>query len=164
MRSLNYLPWVTTAITIAVTLIGVSQFNQKLTGDIVQESEARAQDFRKAFSESRSSVYMKTADLIGKISALPSDDLDRRQAEVMFHQVYFGQMVVVEDSDVKKAMIAFDDCLASRSEMCASNAEKQVQLQNLSIRTVTALRLSLGKVPEAKLEDLYRDEQSDVLR
>jgi len=165
LRSAKYIPWLTMILTIGSIVIGFWQFKGELQNQLHLNYDDRAQEFRKSFLESRKAVYMETAKNIRTIVNLPPNNTDRKHAEESFWSLYWGEMIVVEDSAVEVAIIRFGDQLKNISHSPGDEEENKIHLRNLSIPLVNSMRLSIGKFdPRTKLDnlylkDLYKDER-----
>jgi len=86
-------------LTVAGILIGVWQFN-------VGESRKAAYEHATKLWQQRVDTYSAVAKLAGKIAA-PPDDKTFQQSVNEFMSAYWGDMILVEDANVEKAMIDF---------------------------------------------------------
>lgn len=86
-------------LTVSGILVGVWQFN-------VGEARKAAYEHASKLWLQRVETYTSVAKLAGKI-AVHSDDQSFSKAVDEFMSAYWGDMILVEDSNVEKAMIDF---------------------------------------------------------
>ena len=82
-----------------------------------KDDDARAQEFNKYVFERQTDLYFEAARTAATIST-SNDKQAVKKAIDRFHSLYFGDLVIVEDRRVERAMIAFNRCLDSNNTLC----------------------------------------------
>lgn len=90
------------------------------------ETELQSQLRRR---ETDAFLFRKQADLYFEAAAnaatiaSSTDSKTRKKAEERFNQLYWGELVMVEDRRVELAMINFKDCLDKKNKNCSLDAK-----------------------------------------
>ncbi|PJG47217.1 hypothetical protein CAF53_02395 [Sphingobium sp. LB126] len=97
-------------LTILGILVGVWEFNHGENSRRVEtENAEKLRDsiaFRRTLWQQKLTTYQNVTELAGRLAATKGEE--RAKAYVEFRTAYWGAMVLVEDPEVEKAMIAFD--------------------------------------------------------
>ncbi len=127
---------------VASFLWGVYVWKDKSDKEIVQQrvdaerlSGTRRIEATKPFLERQLKLYTEASQVAAVIAT--SDTAARRKAVDRFWELYWGELALVENTEVEAAMVAFGGGLKNK----ASTSE----LQQLSLRLAHACRLSLDK-------------------
>jgi hypothetical protein len=92
--------------------------------DLTRDNEAIERDTKSKQYELNSLIFQKQAELYlegAKAAATIASSGDKTaiaNATERFKELYFGELVVVEDRRVELAMISFESCLESRDRTC----------------------------------------------
>ena len=89
-------------------LIGIIIASITAAFGFIKFSQTRKAEFKKEFWKKRYENYENVIQLASKICVL--EDLNLVQEEIQeFRQYYWGKLAIVEDKDVMKVMIAFNN-------------------------------------------------------
>lgn len=77
---------------------------------LVSASADTASSVRDAIFEKRFELYFEIAELTARI-ATATDEQTRQDAETRFRELYWGQLIIVEEADIQSAVMAFRDAL-----------------------------------------------------
>lgn len=132
-------------IPIMTALIAVAGF----LGGIVQNNATREKEFKKVFWEKQLQNYMDASGLAAKMVTTSKDD-EKDAAYRQFQEIYQGQMVLVEDVEVKDAMKHFIEVFIDYRHDPGLQDDAQTAARILA-RTC---RESLSKSWDVKLEKL----------
>lgn len=153
-RFMRFLPLVTVLIGVAGFWFTVHQYNNQQAAAAKQQADAaaklaadREQDLLRPFLQRRLELYFTASDTAATI-ALSKDKSERDKAESKFMQLYAGSLIIVEDTEVENAMIAFHQCLTGQ-DPC-----DQSELQRRSQALASRARDSISKSYNVKLEEL----------
>jgi hypothetical protein len=153
-KFMRFLPLATVLIAVGGFWFTVYQYNTQQADAAKKQSEAaaklaadREQDLLRPFLQKRLELYFTASESAATI-ALSKDQAERDKAELKFKQLYAGSLIIVEDAEVEKAMIAFHQCLTGQ-EQCDEN-----ELQRRSQAIGSRARDSIGKSYNIKLGDL----------
>lgn len=106
-----------------------------------QQAEARKVEASRPFLERQLALYTEAAQVAG-VLAVSSDEAERKRAEQRFWELYWSEMVMVEDRFVETAMIHFGDCM--KDPTCAKSAQLKRAALNLSCEFRKSLVASWG--------------------
>lgn len=147
----QYLSMVTAFVAVAALFLSLQQYyDQQKRND-----EAKEREFRKPFWEKQITLYFEASTAAAKIATLPRDHKESKEAEERFWQLYWGPLVLVEDNDVKNAMIAYGNCLNGLTKECRSEDSQPSQLQSLSLDLANKFRASIGTSWDIRFDNLY---------
>ena len=153
-KFIRFLPLVTVLIAVAGFWFTVHQYNRQQAATAKQQADAaaklaadREQDLLRPFLQKRLELYFTASDTAATIALTKNKD-ERDKAESKFMQLYAGSLIIVEDTEVEGAMIAFHQCLTGQVQ-CDEN-ELQRRAQAIGSRA----RDSIGKSYNIKLGDL----------
>jgi len=166
--------WLGLVAVLASAWWTVHSYNQSRALELSQQKytqqkdeEARTKDQNSFVFQHQATLYFDTARAAATIAtALDPHALDRkaitanalRDARERFAQLYWGELVIVEDRRVELAMITFQRCLLKKGENCARadvdeygkriepdklNAGGDANLQNLSLEIGACVRTAL---------------------
>ena len=139
-------------LTFALALIG-------LPIGLWQYFEKAENEYKKPLWEKQLNYYLEATRAAASIAVLLNEETDTSKVEwqkerVRFWQLYYGELVVVEDPEVSKAMVAFGKCLR-QYELSQCD---QKTLKQLSLDLAQACRTSVGKSWKEPLGKLDREE------
>ena len=77
---------------------------------LVSASADTASGVRDAIFDKRFELYFEIADLTARI-ATATDERAREDAETRFRELYWGQLIIVENANLQSALVAFRDAL-----------------------------------------------------
>lgn len=133
-----------------------------------EELLARTKDQNSFIFQHQATLYFDATRAAAVIalgrSSLPdeSKDVDMiqlREAEKRFEELYWGELVVVEDHRVEIAMITFRDCYISDEKNCARSTNNQFGkpieqsvLENLGVPSLKQFSLELAACTRTALE------------
>jgi hypothetical protein len=153
-KFMRFLPLVTVLIAVGGFWFTVFQYNNQQRAAAKQQADAaaklaadREQDLLRPFFQKRLELYFTAAET-GAAITLSKDKAERDKAEAKFMQLYSGSLIIVEDAEFEKAMIAFHKCLTGE-EPCDEN-----ELLRRAHAIGSRARDSIGKSYNIKLEDL----------
>ena len=114
-------------VTSASILIGLSQFSAK-------ERAAAELEFNRAFWQKQNELYANVCRYAGTMAAAVNDSVAFKKEKQNFLSLYYGEMVLVEDSTVGKAMRelkSYTDILETRDpDMVNTFKRKVLELSN----------------------------------
>ena len=121
-----------TIATLATVLVGIINYADK-----------KENEFKKVFWEKRFEFYEEATVLTATIAI--AKDLDSVQSERQkFWTLYWGKLSMIEDQDVKDAMVNYGDSLEKQEKL----GHIESNLKNLSYSLARACRNSLKKTWE----------------
>jgi len=126
------------------------------------EAAAREREYRKPVWERQLAVLFEVSDSAAKIATSPPDDPERKRAEARFRQLYWGQVVLAENEELKEQLVKFKNCLDGISDDCASEETKSDRLRDLSIFLTNKCRAAIATTWEVSLADLYERKAEEV--
>jgi len=166
--------WLGLVSVLASAAWTVHSYNQSRALELEQQKytqqkdeEARTKDQNSFVFQHQATLYFDTARAAATIAtALDPNALDRKtvtakaliDARERFAQLYWGELVIVEDRRVELAMITFQRCLLKNGKNCARadvdeygkrlepeklNAGGDANLQNLSLEIGACVRTAL---------------------
>ncbi len=128
---------------VASFIWGVWVWDDKSKKELVQAekeslrlAESRRIESTKPFLERQLALYTE-ASQVAAVLATSIDDADRRKAKERFWKLYWGELALVENSQVEASMVELGDALKLD--------KKQVELQQLSLNLAKACRNSLDR-------------------
>jgi hypothetical protein len=93
----------------AVVSIAVAVGNYVYTKQ--KDSLTALRESQKPFLQKQLELYLEAAKLTSQLATIDRNHDDWRKAELRFWQIYWGELVLVEDAGVKTAMARFGDQL-----------------------------------------------------
>jgi hypothetical protein len=138
---------------VAVFLFGIYQYRiqqkaareqQEVASD--RNIEQRQLEVIKPFLTKRTELYLEASASAARI-AVSTDTEERLKAEAKFWELYVGQMVIVEDSEVANAMVDFGASLKKTER-------DKLEIWNRSLFLATSMRNSISKSFQLDLQDL----------
>lgn len=119
--------------------------------------EKAENDYRKPLWEKQLNYYLEATEATAKIATLQNDPSDTgkielARARMKFWELYYGELVVVEDGDVSQAMVNFGKCLRDYQDMKCD----QKHLQELSLALAKACRSSVSTSWKQPLKEINR--------
>jgi hypothetical protein len=122
-----------------------------MANEMTKSNDAREMEFRRPFWEKQINLYFEASSAVS-VMANSTDISEKRKAEEKFWQLFYGPLVIVEDANVEKAMIAIsthlNDCRAD-PDSC-----QDYRLKNLSLSLASTCKESIGRSWKIKLEQL----------
>jgi hypothetical protein len=110
-----------------------------------KETEAALREARKPFLQRQQELYFEAATLASKLSTLDLGT-EREAARKRFYQLYWGELSVVEDELVEKAMVRFKGEFEKYERERANNSQASRQeLEQRSLNLAHAFRDSLAR-------------------
>lgn len=122
------------------------------------EAKLKADELNRYIFERQAGLYFEAAQAASKI-ATSHNNAEKKAASDKFYELYFGQLVVVEDRRVELAMIEFSRCLNQNGAGCSrtikTNQDEKLlspdfvarlsaaTLDNLSLELAACIRSSL---------------------
>ena len=124
-----------------------------------QYVEKAENEYRKPLWEKQLNYYLEATEAAAKIATLQNEQSDAGRTELgrakmKFWELYYGELVVVEDGDVSQAMVNFGKCLREYEDMGCD----QKRLQELSLVLAKACRGSVSKSWKQPLKEVSRSE------
>ena len=122
-RFIQYIPLFTTLIAVGGFAFGIVQFRvqqkERLEVQKIQsqkENEAKEREFKKALWEKQLGYYLEAAKAAATLASFNENDgddiqLERTKARIRFWQLYYGELAVIEDQNVSRAMVKYGRCL-----------------------------------------------------
>lgn len=115
-RLVRYLPLLTTLVAVAGFLFGVYQFKAQQEERLRTERLANNREFKKALWEKQLTYYLEAAQAASTLASFNENDEkdiqpERTKARIRFWQLYYGELAVIEDSNVSNAMVRYGRCL-----------------------------------------------------
>lgn len=153
----GYLPFISILLAVAGFGFGVYQYrNQeeqnrsqgKLNYEAQINNERR--DFMKPLLEKQLALYLEASEAASTI-ATTTDVNERKKALNNFWRLYYGPLVMVENTEVSGAMKTLGDCVPPRG-----NCDKG-ELSNLSLKLATKLQTALLSSWNRKPENYTAD-------
>lgn len=147
---LNWLLKNVSFLTFLVALIGVPV-------GLWQYFEKAENEYRRPLWEKQLNYYLDATQAASTIATLRNDQtelgkMEWLKARMRFWQLYYGELVVVEDPSVSQAMVNFGKCLRDyEDERC-----DQRQLQKLSLELAKVCRNSVSASWKQPLGDVGR--------
>ena len=133
-------------LVLAGLIFGVYQYqdtarlDREARDEQYKKSLVEAQrEAKKPFYEKQLALYLEATNVTSRIST-PISEEDKNAAIVRFGQLYWGQLVLVEDQKVATAMIAFKKALENTTD---SEEEKAENLKRKTIELARKCRESL---------------------
>lgn len=123
----------------------------------VKDDKAREQEFNKYVFERQTDLYFEAARTAASIASSENRESVKKATD-RFYELYWGELVVVEDRRVELAMIAFNECLDIGGKDCHRSIPKDQDektsqkifsqlgppaLKNLSLELAACLRSAL---------------------
>lgn len=141
----DVIPIVTTVLAVAGFLWGVYQYTSEQAKNrdtqIIQqkrEADLAEQELMKPWLDSQRQIYSRALSAAATVAN--SDDGEKvKTASEEFFELYQGQMILVETTDVSAAMVKFGNCLDG-SDKC-ERAEMNTRCRALG----TAMATSMAK-------------------
>lgn len=137
-RLTDWVPIITALIAVAGFLLG-----------IVQTNKAREKEFKKVFWERQLQTYGTASRLAAEMSTT-SDHQKRDVAYAQFQEIYHGEMVLVEDVEVKDAMKHFIEVFIDYRDDPGLQDEVEAAARALARKC----RKSIAKTWDVDLQDL----------
>ena len=110
----------------------------KYLDEKVNATKIALREARKDFSAKQQEVYFKLLDTTSTVANETVGTDDRRAAEKRFWRLYCGEIIMVEDGAVAKAVDLFSDALWEEPN-------NSVKMLNMSMDIARACRDSLGE-------------------
>jgi hypothetical protein len=104
-----------------------------------EHRENAQRELRRAFLEQRQAVYLRLGLSLARIMNYDPGDEEWEPAKQEFYRIYWGEVPLVSDEGVAKALEPFSDTLYSATK------EEKRQLAELSTVISEACRVSLGE-------------------
>jgi hypothetical protein len=148
----------TTLIAVAGLVIGQFQNLQQQKEraralDIEREKERalREQESKKPFWQKQVDLYFDASNAVSTLIN-STDAVKRQQAEDRFWQLFYGELVIVEDQNVERAMIDISSYLIQ----CRQSPPRceDYKLKNLALALSSSCRQSIGESWKLGLEGL----------
>jgi len=109
-----------------------------------KETDAALREARKPFLQRQQELYFEAATLASKLSTL-DPGAEREMARKRFYQLYWGELSVVEDVMVEKAMVRFKGEFENYERERANNSQvSRQELEQRSLKLAHAFRDSLA--------------------
>ena len=142
-------------ITAVLTLLGSSiAFFVQRGDDIKQrqlQAEANVRESKRVFLEKQAELYFEVVPLVSRLANAKSADL-KKGDENRFWHIFWGELGMVEDADVARAMDLFGTSLkAFQGEI--DNAQRANQRKAISLVLSHCIRKSLGDNWGVQLQD-----------
>ena len=96
-------------LTAVATLVGgaIAFFVQR--GDEIQQRVLQAQvnerDSKRVFLDKQAELYFEVVPLVSRLANIESADLIKKEDESRFWHIFWGELGMVEDADVARAMV-----------------------------------------------------------
>jgi len=143
-------------LTAVATLVGsaIAFFVQR--GDEIQQRVLQAQvnerESKRVFLDKQAELYFEVVPLVSKLANIESANLIKKEVESRFWHIFWGELGMVEDADVARAMDLFGVSLNAfqgrvSNEPCAN------QRKAISLMLSHCVRKSLGDNWGVKLQD-----------
>jgi hypothetical protein len=100
-----------------------------------REAETRRIEATKSFLERQLQLYTEATQIAATLATVTTDSIEDKTIQ-RFWQLYWGELALVENADVEKAMVKFGQGL--------QNGYNKPQLQQLSLALAHACRESLA--------------------
>lgn len=113
------------------------------------EAKLRADELNRFIFERQAGLYLEAAQAASTI-ATSNNKAEKKAANNKFYELYFGQLVVVEDRRVELAMIEFSHCLNKNGVGCSRTIKTNQDEKPLSPDLVA--RLSAATLDNLSLE------------
>ena len=151
---------ISACIAVFAFLMGLYQFNYQ-----------QQQEVKRPLRERQLALVFELSDVASKIAILKPDDTERKKAENRFRELYWGPIVFVEDQDLRKWVVDFNNCLDEYDRVqtlnqviandpesvgCASMAQQESRLKELSLNLAIKRRTTLGLDWDIAFEDIYK--------
>ncbi len=160
-----FLPFLTVLAAVVGLVISYNQFNQRLEDDrrsredqlkagLKRDYESREKEFQKTFWDKQILLYTEAANATSTIANSQPETDEWKKAKNRFWQLYWGELVLVEDIDVSKAMKEFGNCLKGFGDQCDTPAKREFTLKQLSFKLSNECRKSLVKSWSIPLNEL----------
>lgn len=112
----RYLPLLTTLLAVAGFVFGVYQFRAQQAERLRADSVAREREFKKALWDRQLGYYLEAAQAASTLASFNENDEkeiqpERTKARLRFWQLYYGELAVIEDPNVSRAMVEYGRCL-----------------------------------------------------
>lgn len=156
--------WIGLIALILSAMWTVHKYSQDRSDEFNKEQDARKAD-RASFLFQRQAALYFDASRAAATLASPADAKQRAEAQTRFEQLYWGELVVVEDRRVELAMIAFHRCLESNGKSCKRASERQdgSKLDDPNTFGLLELSLDLGACTRRSLREAWGVAFQDVL-
>ena len=110
-----------------------------------KEAQAALREARKPFLQRQQELYFEASTLASKLSTL-DHGAEREAARKRFYQLYWGELSVVEDESVEKAMVIFREEFEKYEQERANNSQaSRRELEKKSLDLAHACRDSLAR-------------------
>jgi hypothetical protein len=113
------------------------------------EAKLKADELNRFIFERQAGLYFEAAQAASTI-ATSDNKTEKKAASNKFYELYFGQLVVVEDRRVELAMIEFSHCLNQNGAVCSRTIKTNQDEKSLSPDLVA--RLSAATLDNLSLE------------
>ena len=156
--------WIGLIALIVSAMWTVNKYSQDRRDEFKKEQETRQAD-RNSFVFQRQAALYFDASRAAATLVSAADSKQQADARVRFEQLYWGELVVVEDRRVELAMIAFHRCLESKGKSCTRASEKQdgTKLDDSATLSLLELSLDLGACTRTSLKEAWSVTFKDVL-
>lgn len=141
---IKFIPVITTVIAIAAFWFSVRQYNAQQATAAFNLHEETKKALITPLWDQRLTYYFAATEAAA-IIATSKDEDERRKAEAKFNQLYYGPLVLVEDSNVEAAMVHFHLCLTGQ-DACNEDG-----LQIRSLKLAGSARASIEEAFGVKL-------------
>ncbi len=145
-------------LTVVATLVGsaVAFFIQRY--DIIQQGEiqakARERESKLVFLEKQAELYFEIVPLVSKLANIKSPRLIDKKDESRFWQIFWGELGMVEDANVARAMNFFGKSLNAFKKQIENEQQCAEYRKAISLTLSHCVRKSLGDNWGVQLEDL----------
>jgi hypothetical protein len=113
---------------------GIYQFTAQQALSQREQNEAKEKEFKKTLWERQLGLYLETSQAAATLARFNENagkeiQPERTKALIRFWQLYYGEMAVVADDNVRRAMTQFGRCLREYDQKnCDQDALKQAAL------------------------------------
>jgi hypothetical protein len=115
-----------------------------------RDSDSAQREFMKPLIEKQQALYFEASNAAATIAS-SSDDRERSKARDTFWRLYWGPLVMVESTQVSRAMKSFGSCLGR--VQCKAD-----EIKNRSLALASALEASMLKTWNAKPEEFTNNQ------
>jgi hypothetical protein len=143
-------------LTAVATLVGgaIAFFVQR--GDEIQQRVLQAQvnerESKRVFLDKQAELYFEVVPLVSRLANIESADLIKKEDESRFWHIFWGELGMVEDADVARAMDLFGASL-NAFQGRVSNDPCANKRKAISLMLSHCVRKSLGDNWGVKLQD-----------
>ncbi len=143
-------------LTAVATLVGSAIVFFIQRGDDIQQRVLQAQvnerESKRVFLEKQAELYFEVVPLVSKLANTESPDLIEKEDQTRFWHIFWGELGMVEDADVARAMDLFGASLNAFQGNTA-NAQCAKRRKAISLMLSHCVRKSLGDNWGVQLQD-----------